>query len=435
MNKHEKKVKMIKRLLILTIGLFCTLQTYSQKGQVIERTNQIYDSLILLRRNLHRNPELSGQEIKTAKTIENYLISLGLEVYTGIGGHSVVGILKGANRGRTLAWRADIDAFKTEFQDVVDFKSENQGVRHICGHDVHTTIGLGIANVLTSLKDKFDGNVMFIFQPSEENFKGAKSMIDSGLFDILKPDAIFALHIAPIPTGVISCKTHEMYWRGKVLSIEITGQDNIEKLTNDLTSILLTASSEKEDSPFFSPHSLMSEQNNPGNPNTIYKDYFAISKNRIKQEKIEDGIIINVEVESSNQDNLITGLEKIKSMIKQSEYADRVGKIQYTQDYPTVFNSPELTSSSIKIITDNFGNEIFAQLYGVSRFNNDDFAYFQQEIDGVYFFLGASDFQSGIISAPHSPNFNIDEKAVKNGINYFSTLILGQLNEMNKNAP
>jgi len=426
---------MIKRLLILILGLFCSLQIYSQKEQVQKRTNQIYDSLIQIRRDFHRNPELSGQEIQTAKKIENYLVSLGLEVHTEIGGHSVVGILRGANRGKTIAWRADIDAFKNDFPDVVDFESELQGVRHICGHDVHATIGLGIANVLNSLKDKFDGNVMFIFQPSEENFKGAKSMIDSGLFDILKPDAIFALHIAPIPTGIISCKTHEMYWRGKVLSIEIKGKDDDEKLTNDLISILLSASSIEENSLFYNPQSLMSEQNNPGNPNTVYKDYFAISKNKIKIEIVENRIILRAEIESSNQENLITGLEKIKSQIKQTSYADRIMNIEYTQDYLTVFNNPDLTNSSIEILTDNFGNDKFAQLHGVSRFNNDDFAYFQQETNGVYFFLGASDFKSGIISAPHSPNFNVDENSIKYGVDYFSTLIIGQLAELNKNAP
>lgn len=420
--------------MILILGLFCSLQIYSQKEQVQKRTNQIYDSLIQIRRDFHRNPELSGQEIQTAKKIENYLVSLGLEVHTEIGGHSVVGILRGANQGKTIAWRADIDAFKSDFPDMVDFESELQGVRHICGHDVHATIGLGIANVLNSLKDEFDGNVMFIFQPSEENFKGAKSMIDSGLYDILKPDAIFALHIAPIPTGIISCKTHEMYWRGKVLSIEIKGRDDDEKLTNDLISILLSASN-VDNSLFFNPQSLMSEQNNPGNPNTVYRDYFAISKNNIQTEIVENRIILRAEIESSNQENLITGLEKIKSLIKQTSYADRIINIEYTQDYPTVFNNPDLTNSSIEILTENFGNDKFAQLHGVSRFNNDDFAYFQQEINGVYFFLGASDFNNGIISAPHSPSFNVDENSIKYGVDYFSTLIIGQLAEMNKNAP
>ncbi len=423
------------RIFFILHGLFCVISSYSQNEQVLVRTNQIYDSLVQIRRNLHRYPELFGNEIQTALKIEEYLLSHGLEVKTGVGGHGVVGILRGKKPGKTVAWRADIDAFKTDFPDVVEFKSENKGVRHICGHDVHTTIGLGIANVLYSMKGEFDGNIMFIFQPSEENFKGAKSMIDFGLFDNLKPDAIFALHIAPIPTGIISCKTHEMYWRGRMLSIEIDAHDNIEELTNDLTSILLSASSVQENSPFFNPRSLMSEQNNPGNPNTIYKDYFVISKSNIKQEKVEKGIVLKVEIESSNHENLISGLERIKSLLKQSAYADRIRKIHYTQDYPTVFNSPDLTNSSIEILKNNFGNEIIAPLYGVSRFNNDDFAYFQQEIDGVYFFLGASDFQKGIISAPHSPNFSVDEKAIKNGVNYFSTLILGQLKKVNKNAP
>jgi len=426
---------MIIRKLFLIIGLLFSIQTYSQNEEIFERTNQIYDSLIQIRRDLHRNPELSGQEILTAEKIEKYLLSLGLEVRTEIGGHGVVGILKGANSGKTLAWRADIDAFKTDFPDVVAFKSENQGVRHICGHDVHTTIGLGIANVLASIKDKFDGNVVFIFQPSEENGEGAKNMIDSGLFDIVKPDAIYALHIAPIPTGIISCKTHEVYWRGKVLSVEIDDHNNIEKLVKDVTTIILSASSVPQNSPYFNHNSLLSGQNNLGNPNTIYRDYFAISKHNIRQEKVENGIVLKVELESSNQENLISGLKRIDSLINQSEYADRIRKIHYAQDLPTVFNSPNLTNSSIEILSNSFGKEIYAPLYGVSRFSNDDFAYFQQEIDGVYFFLGASDFEKGILSVPHSPNFNVDEEAIRNGVNYFATLLFEQLKEKNQNAP
>ena len=409
--------------------------TFSQNEQILKQTNQIYDSLIRFRRDLHRHPELSGNEIRTSTKIKEYLDSLGLEVKIGIGGNGVVGILKGKHPGKVLAWRADIDAFETDFPDNVDFKSENEGVRHICGHDVHTAIGLGIANVLSKLKNEFNGTIMFIFQPSEENFEGAKKMLEAGIFDRVKPDAIFALHLAPISSDKISCKLKEMYWRGKVLSIEIEGKEDLEKVTDTLTNYLLQISTESENSPYFNINTLMSPANSLGNPNSIYKDYFVLSKSRIKKEINRKGMVLKAEVESSNQENFNTGIEKLKKLINNSEYKDRIANIGYTEHYPTVYNNPNLTQSSIKILTSNFGNEIFMPLYGVSPFNNDDFAYFQQEIDGVYFFLGASDFENGIISAPHAPNFMVDEESIRNGVNYFSTLIIEQLKELNKNAP
>ncbi|UWX55896.1 M20/M25/M40 family metallo-hydrolase [Maribacter litopenaei] len=138
--------------------------------------------------------------------VASYLESLGLEVKKGIGGYGLVGILDTGRPGKHIAWRADMDAIATNMPDVVEFNSKNDGVRHICGHDVHTTIGLGIADVLTGLKEYLNGTVYFIFQPAEEKFTGAKAMMNDGLFDIIKPDEIYGLHLSPSPLGTILTK-------------------------------------------------------------------------------------------------------------------------------------------------------------------------------------------------------------------------------------
>lgn len=172
-----------------------------------QKTDEIFDSLVSIRRDFHVYPELSGQEERTSKKIEQYLVSLGLEVKTNIGGFGVVGILHGAKKGKKIAWRADIDAMPSNIPDVVNFKSKNEGIRHICGHDVHTTVALGIANVLASQTENLEGTIYFVFQPSEENLKGAQAMIDDGLFDIINPDEMYALHMSPFPAGTIATKS------------------------------------------------------------------------------------------------------------------------------------------------------------------------------------------------------------------------------------
>ena len=165
---------------------------------------------VAVRRDLHRNPELSGQEVRTAKVVADRLRQLGLELRTGIGGHGVVGVLKGGRPGPLVAYRADMDAVRSPAADPVDFPSLVPGVRHICGHDVHTTIGLALAAALAAVKADLPGRVMFIFQPSEENATGARAMLKDGLFAADKPDAIFGLHSAPLDVGRLTSKAGQM---------------------------------------------------------------------------------------------------------------------------------------------------------------------------------------------------------------------------------
>ena len=161
---------------------------------------------IAVRRDLHQHPELSGQEVRTAKVVADRLKKLGLEVRTGIGGHGVVGVLTGGRPGPLVAYRADMDAVRSAAPDPVAFASLEPGIRHICGHDVHVTIGLALASALADVKADLSGRVMFIFQPSEENATGARAMLGAGLFTGVKPDAIFGLHSAPFDAGLLSSK-------------------------------------------------------------------------------------------------------------------------------------------------------------------------------------------------------------------------------------
>ncbi|MCJ7812031.1 M20/M25/M40 family metallo-hydrolase [bacterium] len=394
--------------------------------QIQMETTKIFDSLVQMRRDLHQYPELSGEEKETANKIEKYLIDLGLDVKTNIGGYGVVGILEGKQPGPILAWRAEIDAFRDNSPDVVDFPSQNAGIRHICGHDVHTTIGLGIANVLYSLKNEFSGTVLFIFQPAEENWTGAKSMIQNGIFIEKKPEAIFALHVAPLPIGQISVKEKEMFWKGMVLRLELRNGNEPDKMINDCITIIKGVSTVSEDSKFFNPSTIGDSELGLGSPKSIFADYLNVNRD-MKIEKTDSTIIISVLFEGSSKENHQKAMIELKNRLQKSNWKDQIESVVFSEEYPTVYNDPVITSKSIDIIKKIYGANRVLPLYGISPYNNDDFALFQQQVPGVYFFLGASNFEKGIVSMPNAPNFAVDEKSIEIGIQYFSSLLFEYL--------
>ena len=159
------------------------------------------DELIALRRDFHRHPEIGFQEVRTSKIVEDYLTELGLEVRR-CAGTGVIGVLRGKFPGKTVLMRCDIDALPMLEASGVEFSSENPGAFHGCGHDAHTAIHMVTAKIMSQYRDKLHGNVVFLFQPNEED-AGAEIMIEDGAMDD-KPDATFGFHVqSPWPTGSI----------------------------------------------------------------------------------------------------------------------------------------------------------------------------------------------------------------------------------------
>ncbi|MFD7499711.1 M20 family metallopeptidase [Streptomyces sp. NPDC059850] len=152
--------------------------------------------LIALRRDLHRHPETPGEERRTAGVVARELRAGGLAVTTGVGGHGVVGVLRGVHPGRTVAYRADMDAVPP--QDII---GGGPAAAHLCGHDIHTTVALGVARVLARLRTRLSGTVVFLFQPAEESLSGARALIDAGVLERTGAEEIHALHCGPFPVG------------------------------------------------------------------------------------------------------------------------------------------------------------------------------------------------------------------------------------------
>ncbi len=406
---------------------------FSIHNSVQQRTDEIFDSLVKIRRDFHRYPEVSEQEKRTSMKVATYLESLGLEVKTNIGGYGVVGILNTGRIGKRIAWRADIDAMASDIPDVVDFPSKNEGVRHICGHDVHTTIGLGIADVLASLKENLNGTVYFIFQPAEEKAKGAKMMIVDGLFDLIEPDEIYALHITPYPVGTIATKSANVFPHITTIEVAYAVSDNQDSLVSFTKELISSAQTYSPTSKFWDFSNAFSPQLGVTNRNTIYKDYVALMSD-FDIKKSNNKLKVRVAVSATTIEKLNAFRALIENKIEVSKHSKKsvAVKFDFQEGFPIYFtplNNQELTNQSLRSISSIYGKQSVIPLYGMLPFQfSDDFAYFQKKVPGVYYFLGGSNVEKGIVAMPHTPNFEVDEECIKTGVNYFSSMIIERLN-------
>lgn len=389
-------------------------------------TDKIFDKLVKVRRSFHENPELAGKEKKTQEFIKQYLLDLGLQVQTGIYGCGIVGILKGAKKGRTIAWRAEMDALPNDFPDEVTFKSKVKGVQHGCGHDIHMAIALGIAEILSKNRESLNGTVCFIFQPEEETFIGAKSMIDSDLLTKIKLDEIYGLHVIALPSGQIMVKPNEIFAYQRRIRIKLKNEITNEQAKELTKKIYRLLSRAKADSKPWEIQNMVDPIIGLTNPNTIFKDYLIMDEDFTIYDKNGE-LSLEAYLYETNSTNLKNIIPKIKEVIEANGYKDKLLSVSYVQENPTVINDEGLTNLAVKTLDNIYGKGFVITDYGQVPFFNDDFAYFQQKIPGVYFLLGGSNFEKRIVSMNHAPNFKVDEECIRIGVKTFSTLIFERL--------
>ena len=392
------------------------------------QTNEIYDKLVKIRRDFHAHPELAGHETRTQEIIKQYLLNLGIEVKTDIYGHSVVGILKGKKEGRKIAWRADMDALPNDFPDEVEFKSTIKGVQHGCGHDVHLAIGLGIAEVLAKNKEALNGTVYFIFQSEEESFKGAKGMIANGLFSIIHPDEIYGLHVTHLPVGQIMTRPNEIFAYQKRIRIELKNELSNEEAKKLGQKIQRSLSRSQTGSKPWELQNMGDPYIGLTNSNTDFKDYFIMDANfSIRSEK--NKLCLEAYLYETDRFNLQKIIPEIQRLIEEEKYKEKLLSISFTQENPTIVNNEELTKKAIKALKRISRQDVVMPDYGQIPYFNDDFAFLQQKVPGVYFLLGGSNIKKGITAMNHSPNFNVDEESIRVGVKSFSYLIIDRLNK------
>ncbi|WP_278550985.1 M20 metallopeptidase family protein [Elizabethkingia bruuniana] len=413
-------------LLACSVGAQQNSKATSVHQSIQSETDKIFNKLIEVRRDFHENPELAGQEIRTQKVLEKYLLDLGLEVQKDLYGHSLIGILKGGKKGKKIAWRADMDALPGNNTDKVSFKSKNKGIWHGCGHDVHMAIGLGIAEVLSKYKKELKGTVYFIFQPEEETFVGAKKMIDNGLFSKISPDEIYGLHVTALPVGQIMTKPEEVFAYQTRVKIELKNSLSDKEIKEISKKISASLSRTENNSKPWEIQYITDPKIGLMNPGTIFKNYRIIDENFISGSD-DKSFSMKAYIYETNANKLKEIIPQIKQVLETNGYKDQLLSVSYIQENPTVFNDKNLTSLATETLEKIYGKTVMVKDYGQVPYFNDDFAYFQQKKQGVYFLLGGSNFKKGIVAMNHTPDFEVDEESIRNGVKSFSSLIYERL--------
>ena len=370
------------------------------------------EALIEFRRDLHRHPELAGEEARTAGRIAARLEELGLEVRTGVGGHGVVAVLEGGLPGRVVAYRADMDAVRSPAPDPVPFASEVPGVRHICGHDIHVTVAMAIAEALAPQADQLPGTLVLLFQPAEETGEGALAMIKDGAMRSPVPEAIYAVHSAPLPVGQIAAGTGPTLPQRDRFSIQIEGAGDLDaavravrKLIQEITvldpKVARTGGSTTE--PFAVAQIFRTA--GEGASRTIAGQTTAYDR----------------ESSAGAQRRLREGLAALadETISLELDYRERT--------LSGVDNDPARVERAGAVIAERLGEERFRVATGVSPLFSEDFGFLQDHAPGVMFWLGVSNPEKGTLGLPHSPLFVADEEAITVGAKAMSAVLLEAL--------
>ena len=368
------------------------------------------EDLIEVRRDIHRHPEASGQEERTAALVADRLRALGLEVETGVGGHGVVGVLRGGQPGPVVAYRADMDAVRDNSPDPVPFRSELPGVRHICGHDIHTTVALGVAVALSAVRDELPGTVKFVFQPAEENIQGAKAMIEDGVLEDPAPSAIFAVHTAPLEVGQI----------GSVEGLGLPGLDAIR--------IRVSGGDDSGDTAQAAARLIsgVSTVGPPGSPEPEGDD-FIWANARARRDPQGDGYVVSGSVKASGDEQYASAKRQIKEGLKLLVPQGTTYKLEY-QDrvLPDMVNDVGLVRDSYEPLRLVLGEANLIPS-GSTPYFGEDFAFYQQVIPGAMYWLGVSNSERGTVGMPHSPEYVADEESIMVGSKAMAAVLLDYL--------
>lgn len=370
------------------------------------------DQLIGLYRDFHRHPEVSGREERTAAIVADRLRDLGLDVKTGLGGHGVVGVLKGGKPGPVVAYRADMDAVFSDAPDPSPFKSETPGVRHICGHDVHTTVALGIAAALASIREDIAGTIKFIFQPAEENVQGARAMIEAGVLSNPDPKAILAVHCAPLEAGQIGSAEGMMLAGLDTVRVTIEGEADLRPHAKAIAEVISGTST-------VSPGSPQAEGQN---------DFIFVAFTNSQPNAEKTQWVVNAGVRTSSEENSVQAKKNIQAGIEKLGLSAVSYKVEYTNNVmPAVMNDPALVRGAVETIRSVRGEEGLVMVEQVPPFFGEDYAFYLQHIPGVMYWLGVANQKKGIVGLPHHPQFAVDEEAIVVGSKMMAAVLLRYL--------
>jgi len=430
-------------LIVVSAALASGATSPSLEQTIRERTASIETKLIAWRRDIHQHPELGDQEQRTSRLVEEHLRRIGLEVETGVARTGVVGILKGAKPGRTVALRADMDALPVKEPDGLAFASKAKGrhwgkevnVMHACGHDTHTAMLMATAEVLAGMKDDLPGKVQFIFQPAEEGSSlftpasgkawGAKLMLQEGIFEKTKPDAIFGLHVMPGHSGELFYRSGATTASGDALEITITGKQGHGGMPWNTIDPIATSALV-----ISGLQTVVSRKAN-----------LALSPAVITIGTIHGGEAGNVIPETVHMTGTIrTYDESVRKVVhddsrvtaeKIAESAGANADVSIVKIYDTTVNNERLAEWAQPVLQRVADGRVSrAPLVGASE----DFSFFAEATPGLFVFMGITprDQDPAKVAPNHSPGFFVDESALVIGTRTMASLAVNFLSSQSE---
>ncbi len=410
---------------LLTIATWCVAQVNPKfQSKLDQQAKDMEQKVIEWRRHFHQYPELSNQENKTAAYIAGHLKALGLKVQTGIAKTGVIALLETGKPGPVIALRADIDALPVTERNSLPFASKEKatyngqetGVMHACGHDSHIAILMAVAEILSNDKNELKGTIKFIFQPAEEGAPvgeegGADLMVKEGVLENPKVEVVFGLHIQSMtPVGNIAFRPAGMMAASDWFSIKVKGkQAHGAAPWMSIDPIVVSA---QIISGLQTIISRQSELTKEAAVITVGRIQAGIRENIIPEEAIFAGTIRTLD---AGMQDIIH--EKIKlTATKIAESAGATAEVTIERKTPITYNDPVLTAKMLPSLKKAAGESHVIEIHAVT--GAEDFAFYQQKVPGLFFFVGA--MPSGIdpAKAPshHTPDFMIDERGFSIGL-------------------
>lgn len=385
-------------------------------------SDHYYEDIQKIRHHLHANPELSFEEYNTANFIESELRKIGITDFERKAKTGITFLIKGKqDSDKVVAMRADIDALPILEANDVSYRSQNDGVMHACGHDVHTASLLGAVRILNELKDQFSGSVKVIFQPGEEKLPGGASvLIEEGILENPKPNRILGQHVMPlIPAGKVGFRKGMYMASADEIYFTVKGKGGHAAMPENLIDPVLITSHI-----IVALQQIVSRNSSPKIP-------CVLSFGKVEAKGATNVIPNEVKVEGTfrtyDEEWRADAHKRMKKMAE--GIAESMGAtidFQVMKGYPHLKNHPEYTEANMEAAKRYLGEdnvlEIDLWLAG------EDFAFYSHHVDACFYRLGTRNEAKGIVSGVHTPTFDIDESALKIGMGLFAWLTINELN-------
>ncbi len=372
----------------------------------------LQSELVSWRRQLHQKPELGFREQLTAAAIAAHLNAWGISHQTGIAETGIVATLGGHQPGKVLAIRADMDALPIQEENAVPYCSQHPGIMHACGHDGHVAIALGTAYYLANHPERFSGTVKIIFQPAEEGPGGAKPMIEAGVLENPKVDAILGLHLwNNLPVGTVGVRDHALMAAVELFQCLVLGKGGHGAMPHQTVDAIVVGAQIVT-----ALQTIVARNVNPIDAAvvTVGEFHAGTAKNIIANTARLNGTVryFNPALQGVLGDRI----EQIIAGVCQAHGASY--ELVYQRLYPALINDPQITNL-VRSVAETVVETAVGVVPECQTMGGEDMAFFLQEVPGCYFFLGSANPDLSLAYPHHHPRFDFDETVLSLGVEIF----------------